>query len=91
MEIYLTGRVVKLSIKIIFKKIKKYLVYNLEIPYRLEKLSTKLWLWAARQVPKKLVYWILIHVGAKTTTGKYSNTIVPEMTFMDALDRWEKI
>lgn len=41
-------------------------------------------------LPRKLAYWSAIRVGAHATTGQYSTTIVPELTFADALQRWEK-
>jgi hypothetical protein len=49
-----------------------------------EKLEMKIaWL-----LPKQIVMWAYIRVGAHATTGKYSNTIVPELGMMDALKRW---
>jgi hypothetical protein len=48
----------------------------------------RFWLWLARHCPKPLVYWCAIVLGAHATTGKYSHTIVPELSFMDALDRY---
>lgn len=41
-------------------------------------------------LPRKLVYWCAIRVGAHATQGEFSNQIVPELRFMDALKRWEK-
>jgi hypothetical protein len=40
------------------------------------------------KLPKRLVLWCAIRVIANATTGQYSNQIVPELTAMDALDRW---
>ena len=45
----------------------------------------------ARMVPKGIMYWLFLQVIAETTTGRYSNTIVPELTCMDALERWSKL
>jgi hypothetical protein len=39
-------------------------------------------------LPKKLVMWCGYRIGAFATTGKYEKTIVPELTFMDAMERW---
>ena len=39
-------------------------------------------------LPKRLVYWCAIRVGAHATTGEHGSTVVPELTFMDALKRW---
>ena len=52
--------------------------------------KTKAWQWLAHRMPKKLVYFCAIRLGAYATCGKYGDTIVPELTFMDALGRWEK-
>jgi len=41
-------------------------------------------------LPKRLLYWSVIHVASVATSGKYSNTIVPELTIIDALKRWEE-
>ena len=40
-------------------------------------------------LPKRLVMWCAVRVGAYATCGKYGNTVVPELRFMEALDRWE--
>lgn len=50
----------------------------------------KLYLWMAHRIPRKFLYWIAIRIGALTTTGKYSDTIVSELTLMDVLKRLEK-
>jgi len=50
----------------------------------------KAWLWIARRMPHQLVMWCTVVLGAHAITGKYENTVVPELTFMDALGRWEK-
>ena len=50
----------------------------------------KIWLWVAYRLPKDLVKWAAVRLGAHATTGKHSNTVVPELSFMDALNRWSK-
>jgi len=50
----------------------------------------KFWLWLVFKLPRPLVYWCGIRLGAFATQGQYGNTIVPELSFMDALKRWEK-
>ena len=40
-------------------------------------------------LPKWLIYWATIRLMAHATTGKYGNTIVPELEAMEALKRWE--
>ena len=39
-------------------------------------------------LPKSLVYWVSIRLIVNATQGKYSNQVVPELTAMDALQRW---
>lgn len=55
----------------------------------MEKMD-KFLLWLAHKLPRRLVMWCAVRVGAYATTGKYDTTIVPELTFMDALQRWDK-
>jgi hypothetical protein len=51
------------------------------------KHSRFFWAWA-EALPKKLVYYAALRIGAHATTGVYSDTVVPELTFLDALQRW---
>lgn len=39
-------------------------------------------------LPRKLAYWCAIRVGVYATAGEYSDQVVPELTFTDALRRW---
>lgn len=57
-------------------------------PLWLWKLNINPWLWLANRVPRKLVYWCFFRVVAHATTGKYETQNVPELTVMDAIDRW---
>ena len=43
---------------------------------------------ARKILPKRLVYFCAITVGAYATTGKYSNTVVPDITFMEVIKRY---
>jgi len=49
----------------------------------------KIAMWLAWKLPKRLVYFCAIRLAANATTGKYSSQVVPELTAMDALKRWE--
>ncbi len=49
----------------------------------------KVVIWIAFHLPRSLVYWATIRLIGYATTGKYSNTIVPELGAMDALQRWD--
>ena len=44
----------------------------------------------AWRLPRKLVYFCVIRMWAKTTTGKYGNTEVPALTVDEMLKRWPK-
>ena len=49
----------------------------------------KWWLFLARRCPRSLQYWCAILVGAHATQGEWSNQIVPDLKFMEALERWD--
>ena len=53
------------------------------------KLKEKFMFWLAWQMPKSLVYFCGIRLGAYATTNQYADTVVPELTLIDALKRWE--
>lgn len=40
-------------------------------------------------LPRKLVYWCAIRVGASATVGEHSGQIVPDLRFMEAIERWK--
>ena len=44
--------------------------------------------WMAWKLPRRVVLWSAIRLIAFATQGKYSSTIVPELTAMDAVKRW---
>lgn len=46
--------------------------------------------WLARRLPRKIVYFCGMNIMCHATSGKYENTVVPELTGMDALRRFEK-
>ena len=41
-------------------------------------------------IPKRIKMWAYIDVVAYATTGKYGNTVVPELSAMEALNRFTK-
>jgi hypothetical protein len=41
-------------------------------------------------LPRRLVYWCAIRLGAHATQDAYENQIVTELSFVDALKRWDK-
>lgn len=42
----------------------------------------------ANSLSPAVVYYAAIRLGAHATVGKYSDTVVPGLYFMDALKRW---
>lgn len=48
------------------------------------------WPWLANRLPRRLVSACFIRVMAYATTGKYGNTVVPDLRGMEALKRWEE-
>ena len=49
----------------------------------------RFWIWLSWKSPRRFIYWATIRLAAHATTGKFSDTIVPELTVIDALTRWE--
>lgn len=50
-----------------------------------EKIIIKI-AWA---MPRIIVYWCAIRLMTHATGGKYSKTVVPDLTVVEALKRWE--
>jgi hypothetical protein len=55
----------------------------------LERLKERAAMKLAWLMPRRLVMWCAVRVGAHATTGQYGNQVVPKLAFMDALKRWE--
>jgi len=58
------------------------------IKYWWDKKKENLQMWIAWKLPKWLVKWAAIRLMAHATTRQYSNTEVPKLTAMEALERW---
>lgn len=43
---------------------------------------------AAHMLPRWLVYRAVIRCGVEATTGAYAQQVVPELTLVNALQRW---
>jgi len=41
-------------------------------------------------LPKRLVYRCLLRAYINAVTGKYSSSVVPEITMREVIDRWEE-
>jgi len=46
------------------------------------------WYFLVKLLPKKLIYFCFMHVMAYSTTGKYGNTIAPELIGIEAIKRY---
>lgn len=57
--------------------------------YRLQRFKDTIAMKIAYALPNRIAYWAAIRVIAHATTGNYSSTVVPELTAMDALKRFE--
>ena len=58
--------------------------------YELGKHADRLLRAVVWRLPHRLVMWSCVRVVAHATTGQYGNTVVPELTAMDALKRWDR-
>jgi hypothetical protein len=52
-------------------------------------VSERIWIWIAWHLPRTLVMWCAIRVAANATQGEHSSQVVPDLTIMEALKRWE--
>jgi hypothetical protein len=50
--------------------------------------SDKFWMFLVKFIPRKLKLFCAIHILAYATTGKYGKTVVPELTALEAIDRY---
>ncbi len=51
-------------------------------------MNDNIYRWIARKLPKRIIYFVVIEVWAKTTSGEYGNTVVNELTIEKALNRY---
>lgn len=58
--------------------------------YELSKLREKVALKIVAKLPSWIIYRSTIRLICHATTGEYENQVVPDLTAMDALQRWEK-
>lgn len=59
------------------------------VRYEISRKREKLLMWFVWKLPRSVAYWSAIRVGCHATTGEYSSQVVPELSFMDALKRWD--
>ena len=53
-------------------------------------MSERIWMWIAWRLPRTLVMWCAVRIGANATQGEYSSQVVPDLSFMDAMQRWDQ-
>ena len=63
-------------------------IWVYHIKHRAARRRDAFWQWVAWHLPKGLITWCYVRVGAHATTGEYGDTVVPELGMMDALKRW---
>ena len=63
---------------------------KIDFEYRIRRNQEKVVRWIAWHLPKRVAMWAYYRILAYSTTGKYGKTIVPELTAMDAIDRFMK-
>lgn len=63
-------------------------IWAYHIKHRAARCQERLTMWIAWHLPKSLVKWCSIRLAAHATMGEWGNTVVPELTVMDALNRW---
>lgn len=63
---------------------------KLELKYKLRRRGENATIWLAHRLPKRLKLRVYFDVLAHATTGKYGKTVVPDITAMDAADRYMK-
>jgi hypothetical protein len=52
--------------------------------------GTKLVMWFVWLLPRWLVYWCSVRLMSEASTGKWGHQVVPELTALDALKRWDR-
>lgn len=57
--------------------------------YRVSQVPERALIALVWRLPHRVVMWATIRAGAHATTGSFSSTVVPEVTFMDVLKRWD--
>lgn len=55
----------------------------------MKRRTENFWRLVSGWMPKRLVYFCAVRLGVHATVGEYRHQIVPELTFMDALGRYE--
>lgn len=55
-------------------------------------MSEKIWIWIAWRLPRPLVYWCAVRLGAYSSVDpEWSNMSPTELKLMDALETWKQV
>lgn len=71
--------------------LKFYRWHKYHLEYNFAKIREKLAFKIAWLMPHWLVYFCGIRMACNGTQGKYDHQIVPELTMMDAIKRWDDL
>jgi len=55
----------------------------------MKEVCDKISMWVAWHLPKSIVKWCAVRLLVNGTQGKYSSQVVPELTGIQALQRWK--
>lgn len=58
-----------------------------DVRYWAKRRAEALLMWTANRMPRKLRYWTTVMSCAEATTGRYSNTVVTDLSITDMLKR----
>lgn len=67
----------------------RYWTRWVHVRYEIHRRAERLLLAIVWRLPRRLVMWCYIRVGVHATTGQYGNTVVPDLTMVEALERWD--
>lgn len=67
-----------------------YYLTPVHLRYEIKRRADRLLNRAVWRLPRGLVFRCAVRLMANATTGPYSDQIVPELTAMDALQRWDR-
>jgi len=58
--------------------------------HRMEVRGTKLAMGIVWLLPRWVVYWCSVRLMAHASTGQWGHQVVPELTALEALKRWDR-
>ena len=58
--------------------------------YQVNKRRERFVRWIVWHMPREFAMWSYVRVASHATTGKFENTIVPDLSMTEALKRWDE-